>query len=110
MNTYTVASTPPARQATIQKRSRWTELFSECRAYPGEWRRMIEPMKKSTASQVASDIRNAHTRDLRKSRIRGLLSTDRWEAAWGRDDSDTNPDHYYVWLRYVADEGPLAGW
>jgi len=104
MNAYTVASKPPGRTPTTQKRSRWAALFAECRSFPGEWRRMIEPMKKSTASQVASDIRNAHTRDLRKSRIRGLLPTDRWEAAWGRDASDPNPNHFYVWLRYIADE------
>jgi hypothetical protein len=59
-------------------------------------------MKRSTAAQVASDIRNAHTRDLAKSRLRGLLTTDRWEAAWGQVDSDPNPEHYYVWLKYLT--------
>ena len=105
MTTYTTASAPPLRQETLQRRSRWSEMFAEARTFPGEWRRLIEPMKRSTASQVASDIRNAHTRDLAKSRLRGLLPTDCWEAAWGRDETDSNPDHFYVWLRYV---GPIS--
>lgn len=107
MSNYTISSTPPARHETIQKRSRWADLFAEARAFPGEWRRMIEPMKKSTASQCASDIRNAHTRDLSKSRVRGLLPTDRWEAAWGRVKSDKNPEHFYVWLRYIGPTEPF---
>jgi hypothetical protein len=31
---YTIASTPPVAQES-QKRSRWAELFDECRAVPG---------------------------------------------------------------------------
>ena len=107
MNTpYTIASAPPVKAERTQKRSRWVELFTEARKYPGEWRRMVEPMKKSTASQVASDIRNAHTRDLAKTRMRGLLPTDQWDAAWGNDASDPNTDNYYVWMRYM---GPPVG-
>jgi hypothetical protein len=101
--TYTIESAPPARRETTQKRSRWQELFAEARQFPGQWRRMVEPLKKSTASQIASDIRNAHQRDLSKSRLRGLLPTDEWEAAWGNDASDPNPEHFYVWLKYTGE-------
>lgn len=102
---YTIPSSPPVREE-VQKRSRWAELFAECREAPEEWRRMMEPLRKATAAQIASDIRNAHTRDLDKARLRGLLPTDRWDSAWGRDPSDPNPDHYYVWLKYT---GPIKG-
>lgn len=102
---YTIPSSPPVREET-QKRSRWAELFEECRKAHGDWRRMLEPLTKATAAQIASDIRNAHTRDLDKSRLKGLLPGDLWEAAWGKDPSDPNPAHYYVWLRYI---GPKVG-
>jgi hypothetical protein len=101
---YTIASTPPVKDIA-QKRSRWAELFDECRAVPGEWRRMVEPLRKATAAQIASDIRNSHNRDLDKSRMKGFEPTDRWESAWGLDPTDPDPTHYYVWLRYV---GPAA--
>lgn len=98
---YTIASKPPVKDTT-QKRSRWTELFDECRSTPGEWRRMVEPLRKATAAQIASDIRNSHTRNLEKARLKGFLPGDKWESAWGNDPSDTDPEHYYVWLRYVG--------
>lgn len=102
MASYTIPSTPPTRKAITQRRSRWAEMFSEAREHPGEWRRLVEPMKRTTAAQVASDIRNAHTRDLSKARLRGLHDTDLWEAAWGQDDADSDSEHYYVWLRYIG--------
>jgi hypothetical protein len=104
---YTIASTPPTR-AVRQKRSRWAELFAECRSEPGEWRRTVEWFSKTTAGQIASDIRSAHGRDLAKSRLRGLLETDRWEAVWGLDSTDPDPSHHYVWLRYVGVEAAAA--
>lgn len=102
MNQYTLESTPPVRNEVNQKRSRWAELFAEAREHPHTWRRIIEPMRRSTAAQVASDIRNAHTRDLAKSRLRGLLPTDQWEAAWGQVADDPDPEHFYVWLQYIG--------
>ena len=98
---YTVPSQPPTK-GTRQRRSRWTELFEECRAVPGEWRKVVEPMSKATAAQIASDIRNAHTRDLDKSRVKGFLPGDRWETVWGVDPADDEPGNFYVWLRYVG--------
>lgn len=100
---YTIPSTPPVKELS-QKRSRWTELFQECRDHPNEWRRLTEPMRRASAAQIASDIRNAHLRDFSKVRIRGFLPDDKWDAAWGTDPNDTDPTHFYVWLRYL---GPL---
>lgn len=98
---YTMPSAPPAPDTT-QKRSRWADLFEECRDRPGEWRRMIDPMKRSTAAQIASDIRNVHRRDPGKSRLRGLLASDRWEATWGNDPAENDAEKFYIWLRYVG--------
>lgn len=103
---YTISSTPPTRTSSSQKRSRWAELFTECREHPGEWRRMIEPLRRSTAAQIASDIRNAHTRDLNKTRLRGLLPTDRWDAVWGNDPDDADEEHFYIWLRFLESVEP----
>jgi hypothetical protein len=102
MSLMTIASTPPNRQEA-QRRSRWSQLFDECRQYKGEWRRIIEPLRKSTAAQIASDIRNAHHRDLAKTRLRGFEAGDHWEAVWGTDlDNDPDTNNYYIWLRYVG--------
>ena len=96
----TVAELPPDMQ-TSSRRSRWTELFEECRSHPAEWRRIREPLKRSTAAQIASDIRNAHHRNLEKSRLRGFKPDDHWEAKWGPSPSDPDPENYYIWLRFV---------
>lgn len=98
---YTIASAPPTPDST-HRRSRWADLFEECRNHPGEWRRMIEPMKRSTAAQIASDIRNSYRRDPDKSRLRGLLATDRWETTWGPDPSEDDPEKCFIWLRYIG--------
>jgi hypothetical protein len=100
---FTVGSVPPHSQDK-QRRSRWAQLFEECREHNGEWRRLIEPLRKTTAAQIASDIRNAHHRDLDKTRLRGFEPGDHWEAVWGHAPDDANPGNYYVWLRYVAND------
>jgi hypothetical protein len=92
---YTISSTPPARQR--ERFSMWEALFDECRRFEGEWRRAKIPMKRSTASQLASDIRNAHLRSAVKSRLKGLKPNERWESAWGEEG-----EAFYVWIRYVG--------
>jgi hypothetical protein len=99
---FTIASEPPQRRLH-QKRGRWETLLDECRRAPGEWRRIIDPMRRSTAAQIASDIRNAHRREASKFRVRGLLPTDRFDAVWGSDPTDADPEHVYVWLCYLGD-------
>jgi hypothetical protein len=75
-------------------------VFAEARRHPGEWRRILEPLKKSTAAQIASDIRNAHTRDPRNHRLRGFIEGDQFEAVWGEQERGAGV--YFVWIRYVG--------
>lgn len=89
------AGVPPQRQRT--RFSLWEALFDECRAYMGEWRRTAQSFSKSTATQLASDIRNAYRRDVVKSRLKGLAADERWDAAWGEDDG-----RYYLWIKYLG--------
>lgn len=97
---FTVASNPPTSERR-QRRSRWAALFAECRSCPGEWRRIVDPMKRSSAYQIASDLRSAHRRAPDKYRMRGLLPGDRWEAVADTLEGE-DADHVYVWLRYVG--------
>lgn len=101
MTNYTLAEAPPAKQDTA-RRSRWADLFQECRDNPGQWRRIKEPLKRSTAAQIASDIRNVHRREAMKTRLRGFLPNDQWEAVWSNSPSDSNKDNFYIWLRFVG--------
>lgn len=101
MTEYTIAEAPPSKVET-QRRSRWADLFAECRANPGQWRRIREPLKRSTAAQIASDIRNVHRRAEMKTRLRGFQPTDRWEAVWSNGPDDPDKDNFYIWLRYVG--------
>lgn len=100
-DTYTIAEAPPTKKIQV-RRSRWTDLFDECRNNPGEWRRIREPLKRSTAAQIASDIRNVHRREIEKTRLRGFHQDDKWEAVWANSPNDPNPENFYIWLRYLG--------
>src|SRR3954468_16575019 len=97
---YTIASIPPTRDPQTRPSS-WTTVLEESRRHPGEWRRLAAPMKRSTASQVASDLRCAHRRDPDNMRVAGVLPGDRWETRWARDDADLDPTHFFIWLRFI---------
>ena len=75
----------------------WEALFDECRNYQGEWRRTATPLSKSTAGQLASDIRNAYKREFVKSRLKGLRPDEEWDAAWGEENEE-----FYVWIKYIG--------
>ena len=104
---FTIASTPPG-PAVRQRRSRWAELLEEARQRPQEWRRLVEPMSKSTATQIASDLRNSNHRPIEKNRVKGLLEGETWEAQWGTDPADPDPSNCYIWLRYMGPGEPPA--
>jgi hypothetical protein len=105
----TIRSTPPD-VCRRQRRSYWPGVFGEGRECAGEWVRTAKWFARATASQVASDIRSAHMRDLATMRVRGVLRGDRWETRWGNDPSDPDPDHFYIWLCFVAaDTSPHGG-
>lgn len=96
---YTIAdSGPPVVQR--QRFSMWEQLFDECRAYEGEWRRTKNSMKRSTAAQLSSDIRNAWKRDFQKSRLKGLGRDEKWDSAWGEVDEGSG--EYYLWIKYLG--------
>lgn len=96
MAEFTVAAPPPSKMPRVRF-SMWEELFDECRAHPGEWRRTKNEMKKTTASQLSSDIRNAYRRNFQKSRLKGLRKDEVWDSAWGEIDGK-----YYLWIKYVG--------
>ena len=100
----TVQSTPP-NECKYEKRSYWPTVFGEARECPGVWVRTERWFNRSTASQVASDARNSHTREPDRMRIKGALSGEKWETRWGNDPSDPNLEHFYVWLRLVRVAG-----
>lgn len=100
-NTHTIASKPPTTGPRVRN-SRWRVMFDECREVPGDWRRVVEPFAEKTAKQIASDIRSSKSRDVTQIRTAGLKQGEIWEAEWGQDDNDGDPDHWYIWLRYMG--------
>jgi len=103
---HTIPSEPPRRKPN-QRRSPWRAILADSRRQQCEWLRVAEPMTKSTASQIASDLRCAHRREPSKLRITGVLTGDRWDAQWANDDADPDPTNYYVWLRWMP-ETPVS--
>ena len=97
----TVRSTPP-NVRKYQKRSYWPGVFAEARECPGEWVRTGKWFNRSTAAQVASDVRNAHLREADKMRVKGALAGERWETRWDNEPSDPDSEHFYIWLRLAA--------
>jgi hypothetical protein len=91
----TVAESPP-EMIRKTRSSKWAEVFEEGRANPGQWRRVVDPLKRSTVQQIASDVRNAHKKS-EKARMRGILPKERWDAKWGAKDDGK----FYVWVRYI---------
>lgn len=99
MTRYTIKSNPPSSKRR-GKRSYWPEVLAEVRAAKGAWRMVAKPMTRSTAMQVASDLRNAHRRDPEKMRLRGALPTDRWETQWA--PASEGSTEYFLWVRDVS--------
>ncbi len=76
-------------------RSKWAKAFAEARADAGTWRMVNWPLSRVTATQVASDIRNAH-KPKRKSRVMtGIEKGEKWDAAWDEIDGE-----FFVFIRY----------
>ena len=95
----TIRSAPP-NVRTRQRRAFWPGVLAEARECPGEWVRTEKWFNRSTASQVASDLRNCHRRAPEKMRVSGILPGDVWETRWENDPTDTDADHFYIWLRF----------
>jgi hypothetical protein len=110
----TIKSTPPTSRRR-QRRSYWPTVFAEARECRGEWVRIERWFNRSTAAQVASDLRNAHHRSAKKMRFSGIEPGDMWQACWGADPTDTEPEHFYVWMcfegrRTTAQFEVIANW
>jgi hypothetical protein len=89
-------------------RKSWETRLSQTRARQGEWVRVVEPMTKPTASQIASDIRRSHERDPGTIRVNGILPGEKWEAVYRNDPIDPDDSHFYVWLRWLGNGAASA--
>jgi hypothetical protein len=77
----------------------WPDALTECRRHPGQWRRLDRRFSRSTAKQVASDLRRAHHRAT--VRVTGLLVGDVWETAYGEAENGDS-GCYALWVRYLG--------
>jgi hypothetical protein len=82
------------------RNSFWSRTFAHARR-DGGWVRVPRLYTKSSAQQIASDICNAHTRDERKFRMRGILPGEKWRARW-EWHADGMPSDFSVWI-YLDD-------
>lgn len=105
-----VESNPPRiRHTECSRRRSWPARLSTARSKPSVWFRITDPLTRSSALQMASDLRNSHRRKLETLRMAGVIEGERWEAEYGNDPSDGDPSHFYVWFRLVAPaSAPLA--
>lgn len=97
---HTVRCAPPSAERQ-QRRSYWPTVFAEARAIQGEWVKVVKDFGKSTAQQLASDIRNAHRREPDKFRVTGVESGEVWDARWGAATSQAS-GRYSLWIRLVS--------
>jgi len=92
-------STPPARpKRRPSTREIWPRRFADARRHRGEWVKVVTPMTRSTAAQLASDIRRIGLRDAKSIRVKGFLDGERWEAVFANDSADPNTEHFYIWI------------
>lgn len=96
-----VGSAPPCIDPRRGRRTMWPDRLDVGRANPGVWIRVTEPFSRTTAAQLASDLRNAHTRNPRTMRVRGIATGERWETVWGSLDDASDPDEFFIWFRLV---------
>jgi hypothetical protein len=99
-----VGASPPTMDSRRGRRTLWPERLNVGRANAGVWIRVTEPLSRSTASQLASDLRNSHTRNPRTMRVRGVLPCERWETVWGPLDDAAEPTEFFIWFRLVASD------
>lgn len=99
---FIVGSTPPPGVGGPVERSLWPARLAAGRENPGVWIRLRNPMAKSSAAQLASDLRRAHARDLTKHRVSGLRPGERWEAEHRSATDAPNASRHYLWFRLVS--------
>lgn len=92
---------PPSQPARAIRRGRWVEWLDQARAHESQWCLIPNRFTRSTASQIASDLRNNDHRDVETIRVRGVQPGERWSAQWHTAPDD--PDRYGIWVRF---DGP----
>lgn len=81
------------------RNSFWRRAFDTARLV-GDWHRVDKVYTRSTAAQIASDIRRAHVNGRRSIRTQGIRPGEIWEARWV-DTRSGAPGDCEVWIRLV---------
>lgn len=82
----------------------WVRTFELARRRSGQWHRVPRLYTQSSAAQLASDISNAHRRNLDTLRVKGILPGETWEARWSQAPDGPSGDHE-VWVRCAGSVG-----
>ena len=91
----------PPDQAWI-RRSFWVKTLQDARRRK-TWVRVNRLYTEKTAAQVASDLRAAHHRDVKKLRVKGILPGDKWDTRW--NSSPEGPEgQYSIWIRFIGED------
>ena len=82
-----------------ERNSFWRRSFDAARVVD-DWFRVERLYARTTAAQIASDIRRAHLDGRQSVRTQGIRRGERWEAKWV-DISTGAPGDCEVWIRLV---------
>ncbi|MEY3093479.1 MAG: hypothetical protein RL413_104 [Actinomycetota bacterium] len=82
-----------------ERNSFWRRMFDSARSH-GDWHRVDKLYTRSTAAQIASDIRRAHLDGRRSIRTQGIRRGEQWEARWV-DIKTGAPGDCEVWIKLV---------
>jgi hypothetical protein len=82
------------------RNSFWVRIFDAARR-TDDWVRVPRFYTRATAAQLASDITNAHRRDLQTLRVKGIYADEVWEARWSTAPDGPQNDHV-IWIRLVS--------
>jgi hypothetical protein len=80
----------------------WCRTFELARSR-NDWSLVARSYTRSTAAQLASDIKNAHRREDEYQRVRGIVPGELWQARW-EPANDGAAGRYVVWIRPGAGE------
>ena len=97
----------PPTSTPWKRRSFWVVALGEIREVPQKWHRVERLYTKSTAQQIASDVRCAHLRPASVHRVRGFEPDEIWESKWIPTTGGA-PGDCEVWVRYLGEKFNLA--
>ncbi|NCZ70986.1 MAG: hypothetical protein EBX99_10080 [Acidimicrobiia bacterium] len=94
----------PPSSTPWKRRSFWVVALGEIREVPQKWHRVERLYTKSTAQQIASDLRSSHRRQTDGVRVKGILPGERWDAR--SEPSPEGPkDQYAIWVMFLGPRG-----